>query len=144
MTDTSSEDLLKLVLDMGPKMDFASVIVLASRIERTLEFVIEGHMPLMSNKSKRTLFEGYGPLSSFSAKIDVAKASGYITMSQAKVLDTIRAIRNKFAHAEEDLHLDHPVIAPLAAKLPDAAKTNNQCRFLRSIRGVECRIGDQA
>lgn len=47
------------------------------------------------------LFDGYGPLGSFSAKIDIAYALGIITEQIFNDLKTIKDIRNEFAHPKE-------------------------------------------
>jgi len=46
-----------------------------------------------------TMFSGYGPLASFSSKIDMAYSFGLITKSEAEDLHIIRKIRNECAHS---------------------------------------------
>lgn len=93
--------------------------MLAARLERPLEWIIQANMPNLSNRMRAKLFEGYGPFGSFSAKIDVALAFGFITAEDARVLAAIKDIRNEFAHAEDELHFHHPTIVKLIDKLPN-------------------------
>lgn len=62
----------------------------------------------LKNDVRDKLFTGYGPLASFSAKIDMAFALGLIDAEQRKTLNHVRHIRNVFAHADELLHFNHP------------------------------------
>jgi len=74
-------------------------------------------MPNLSNKLRKELFEGFGPFSSFSAKIKVAYCMKLISVSIWRDLNAVREIRNKFAHTKETLSFDHPEITKLIDKL---------------------------
>jgi hypothetical protein len=56
-------------------------------------------------------FDGQGPLSTFSAKIDVAHAFEIIGDDEVSDFHAIRNIRNAFAHTTVPLHFDSPEIA---------------------------------
>lgn len=55
-------------------------------------------MRALSNNMAERIFDGYGPLSTFSAKIDVAFALDLIDADVHRDLRTIKDIRNCFAH----------------------------------------------
>jgi len=65
----------------------------------------------MKDKSvEGKVFSSNGPLSTFSQRIDIAQAFGYIDEKSAKRLDLIRKIRNHFAHHPFDASFeDSPV-----------------------------------
>ena len=85
-------------------------IVAATLVEDRLGFAIKAHfveLPTRGDVAKilteTALFDGYGPLASFVAKIDVASALGILTPERRRDFHVIRSIRNDFAHALEPL-----------------------------------------
>lgn len=102
--------------------DRSLAIVQTSYVERTLEDVILLHMVRLNKDEFNGLFDGAGPLSSFSAKTKVAYALGYIGKNTRAELDRIRAIRNVFAHSRLNLRFDTPEIRSECEKLKTAAR----------------------
>jgi DNA-binding MltR family transcriptional regulator len=49
---------------------------------------------------------GYGPLSSFRAKIDIAYALGAISQKTRTELSHIKGVRNKFAHSYRPINFE--------------------------------------
>lgn len=85
--------------------DRAAVILGASKLDFLLSQLLN-HF-LVPNYSKNDdLFDGDGPLSTFSAKINLAFRLGLIDAQFAKALHSIRKIRNNFAHEVYDAQLD--------------------------------------
>src|SRR5690242_15442703 len=78
----------------------ATAIVGAAQLDYLLEQVLRHHMIA---KPEESLFGAYGPLSSFSAKIDLAKSLGILTKGEASDLHRVRKIRNTFAHSLQDV-----------------------------------------
>ncbi len=70
-----------------------------STIDQALKLALQGKMVKLSKTRSITLFEGYGPLASFSARIDIAAAFGLISETERHDLLVIKRIRNAFAHA---------------------------------------------
>lgn len=89
----------------------------AASIENILEGVLESRMPEASKSVLDTLYENNGPLSTFSGKIKIARAFGFIPASLAAELHKIREIRNRFAHANDFLTFDDPAIVDRISKL---------------------------
>lgn len=85
----------------------AKAIVGAAILDHLLEQVLRHHMIA---KPEESLFSAYGPLSSFAAKIDIAKSLGILTIGEAADLHRVRKIRNAFAHSLDDLSFRHPTI----------------------------------
>ena len=78
------------------------VLLSASIVENGLQSAILAKMRPLSNNFKNRLFDGYGPLSSFSSKIDVAFALCVIDEQLFSNLKIIKEIRNEFAHPKKD------------------------------------------
>jgi hypothetical protein len=76
-------------------------------------------MRSLTKKEQARLFRGYGPLSSFAAKTDLAYALKMIPKSMFDALNIIRRLRNEIAHSAEMVDLSHPKIRPLFEQLSD-------------------------
>lgn len=63
------------------------------------------------------LFQAVGPLSSFSQRIAVARAFGFISKDDYDNLNLIRKIRNHFAHHPLEASFSHSPVAQLATQL---------------------------
>ena len=81
------------LLELGRAGHAAHALYVASNLERSLEELIALRMPNLSNTLNKQLFTGYGPLSSFSAKIDIAFALDLIPANLRRDLHAIRYIR---------------------------------------------------
>lgn len=89
--------------------DRASVIVSGSLIDKILEDILNSFL-IDDAKSDKEIFEGFGPLSSFSAKIKICYRLGLISQYEYKKLETFRSIRNYFAHEIQNCSLDSVVM----------------------------------
>jgi hypothetical protein len=88
---------------------FSRVIVRATELERLLEFMLQAAMRFgISKDFQGKLFSGHGPLSTFSAKIDMAYALSLIEQDTWSKLHKVRDVRNTFAHADAHIDFDHP------------------------------------
>jgi hypothetical protein len=100
------------------KQGHAAIVVrLTSILEYDLERSIKRKFRSLSREKRNRLFEGYGPLSTFAAKIDLAYALDITTDAIDTELNTMRRIRNKFAHSKERLSLDEEPIKTLFLEL---------------------------
>jgi DNA-binding MltR family transcriptional regulator len=97
--------------------DTAYVIVSATAIEDLLEKALLGKMRTLTRTAYADLFRGYGPLSTFSAKIDLAFALKIIDQESKTDFHIIREIRNKFAHAPRMAHFEKEDLQPVFQKL---------------------------
>ncbi|NPU93980.1 MAG: hypothetical protein HPY82_18880 [Gammaproteobacteria bacterium] len=90
------------------------------------------------------IFDGYGPLATFSAKTDMALLLGLITERVHKDINLIRKIRNIFAHEAEKVGFEIDQVKGLCAKLwpaegiPRSDGTKNRiegakAQFLHSV-----------
>lgn len=87
---------LKMNIVAEEESDRSAAILTASFIDDLLSEMLQAF--LIEDKEVKNLFKGYSPLSSFSARIDVAYALGLITAEMKADLNVIRKIRNHFAH----------------------------------------------
>jgi DNA-binding MltR family transcriptional regulator len=83
----------------GDRIISGGVLSLGGRLDTALKkALLEKMRPTISNRLKASLFEGYGPLSTFGAKIDMAFALSILDEDLYSNLKVIKEIRNKFAH----------------------------------------------
>ncbi|MBB5213307.1 hypothetical protein [Microbulbifer hydrolyticus] len=78
--------------------DRAAAIVGASYLDELLKELLIQFMVDDSSQNNKALFSGTGPISSFSARINLAYRFGAISKFEKKTLHGIRGIRNEFAH----------------------------------------------
>ena len=97
-------DFLKELLR---ESDRAAVILSASKIDLLLSQILQKHL-LPCAVSHDDLFEGEGPLSTFSSRIHLAFRLGFYDNVFAHSLHMIRRIRNDFAHEAAGSSLNTP------------------------------------
>jgi hypothetical protein len=122
--------------------DRSAVIILASLLESDLERAI---IVRFQNADKATiglLTERDGALSSFYSKINLGYAMGLFGSAEQQEFDTIRRIRNAFAHSSYPLTLKSAEVSTELKKLgkislrnpPDFGKMSKErSRFARQI-----------
>lgn len=86
--------------EINLKYDRALVITSASILETQLEKILKCFM-LSDNKIDERLFTNNAPLATFSSKNSMCYYIGIISEYEYKTIETIRKIRNKFAHEIE-------------------------------------------
>lgn len=85
-------------------------------LERLLNWRFRGAIEQKPNWVS-PLFEVFGPLSTFSAKINICFATELITLWMAEDLHLLRKIRNQFAHSLEAKTFSDPGISALVGQL---------------------------
>ena len=93
------------VEEFEEETDRAAVILGAAKLD-TLLYQLIGKYFLAPTTGKDELLDGDSPLSTFSAKINIAYRLGLIDGPFAKALHLIRRIRNAFAHELSGSTLD--------------------------------------
>jgi hypothetical protein len=83
----------------GQRNDRAAAILASALVEDALKDAILARLSPLSNDDHTRLFEGEGPLSTFSAAIRVGFALSIFGVSTKADLNCMRDIRNAFAHA---------------------------------------------
>jgi DNA-binding MltR family transcriptional regulator len=105
----------ELVKQYHGHTDREAAILASSFVEAFTEKFLRAFMK--EHADVDALFKGYGPLSSFAARIASAWALGYISDSIKNDLTCIRNIRNHFAHHPADTSLAHSEARKWLAKL---------------------------
>jgi hypothetical protein len=118
------------------RMSHTSVVVTAAAIlDQALERAIKTKMPTLSGNLAKKIFEDFGALSSFSAKIDVAHALDITSELIHVELGKIRRMRNMFSHSEKMLSLDVEPVRTLFYQLtrPPGASGSYAEQFVTCI-----------
>lgn len=95
--------------------DRAAAILSASYLETLLEQFLRVH--LIQSRVVDEMFQGNGPLASFSARIALCYALGLISEEIYRDLTLIRRIRNHFAHNIEKASFQDPVVQSRCSEL---------------------------
>lgn len=96
----------ELKRELANQSDRAVAIVCASILDTQLSDMLKNFM-IDDKNIKKDLLEGNSPLSTFSAKIKTAYYLGLISEDEYKNLDTLRKIRNDFAHQLINISFDN-------------------------------------
>lgn len=83
-----------------------AIIIATSHVEDHLTKYIESVLPEHTAKYKKRLFQYPGPLSSFSAKIELSYAFGLINSNIFNRLNNLRKIRNEASHSSSGFSLN--------------------------------------
>jgi hypothetical protein len=119
-TSVSRDDLRALVqgaLGLLLDSEASSAIRYTSLMEDHLRIALCLKMPNMDRSMEGILFEGYGPLSTLRSKIDIALALDVLSDALHQDAQTIRKIRNKFAHSPKNLGLGSDTVIQLCRNL---------------------------
>ncbi len=112
----SCEDEHKASAELLGGSDRAGAIVGSTMIETRLEAAIKARVKLTS-KIEKEMFGPMGPLGSFSAKIYLGFMLGLYGETACRELNTIRKIRNWFAHHLDDATFASDKISQLCMNL---------------------------
>jgi Mannitol repressor len=139
MLFTVMEKQLKTIgTELKTQSDRGAAIIATAIIDNLLEDALRQRLILTLELGDR-LFS-YGPLANFSAKISLAYAVGILTSEMSSDLDTIRRIRNRFAHTAEPLKFRDTKIRQWTAGLKtgrhQGGKESPRRRFLRVFSGM--------
>ena len=112
-------ELSSLLRDESPR---GQVLISGAYLDNLLTVLLKSWL-FSSDKDPDNLFDSDGaPCSSFSAKITLAYRTGLISQEIRDILDTIRHIRNHFAHQLETAHWQDSWILTLIAKIERVKK----------------------
>lgn len=103
--------------ELSKESERASVILAAAMLEQALEVLLRARLVPVAVRDD-PLFDGaYAPISTLSAKIDIAHRIGLISTSWARDLHLIRKIRNEFAHNVTGCSFDNATIRSRVVEL---------------------------
>jgi DNA-binding MltR family transcriptional regulator len=108
LEDRGNEVLSKVAASLGHESDRGCVIFGAALLNESLEQLLRASFRRAPEDVKLidSLFEGYAPLSTFSAKLQLAYALGILPRHLREKIELVRRIRNEFAHESGPLSFD--------------------------------------
>ncbi len=118
------------------------VLTVASILDYDLERCLMAEMRALNKDFKKRLFEGYGPISSFSSKFDLSYAFKIIEKETFVELNKIRVIRNAIAHSKNPHSLDQEPLLSLFNQLlrPEGAKGTYLQVFLACAVAIDDKL----
>jgi DNA-binding MltR family transcriptional regulator len=108
---------------LSRESDRGLILVSASHLDEALERLLRARFSIEHKKSKSMidpLFNTFGPLSTFSAKIKMSYAIDLIEKWVYRDLEILRKLRNEFAHSIKPAVFDSVEVAKLTEKLVGA------------------------
>ena len=99
------------LVELERESDRGAAILAAANFDNWLGGIVTGYFVKLNSELRERLFEN-GPLSTFSAKLDIGFAFGLYDKKTLNSLRKIKKIRNEFAHSTELLKFeDEPISA---------------------------------
>jgi len=129
---------------LGKESDRGCVLSAAAFLENELGRLLKKVL-VQDEKLFKVLFEGYGPLATFSARIDLAYGLGYLAPLQRRDLHLIRKIRNIFAHRAGEVTFEDSEISSRCLELYHDIYNENlppRKKFIRVVVGIAAPIHD--
>lgn len=108
------EEIMKTALAVMDEHT-ALVITLTTYLDRSLERIFEENF--VEGADSRTILLNDGPLATLSAKIKLGFALGFFNEAISARLDTLRELRNCFAHSSTRLHFSLPEVQAVCERL---------------------------
>lgn len=109
--DFPPPDDVKLILEeMASESDRSAALIGAALLDTALGTLLKQAMKVKQTQLTSRLFENRGALSDFGSRVAVGVAFGIITETMAEELDTVRSIRNVFAHSVRKLTFETAAI----------------------------------
>jgi hypothetical protein len=115
------KDFVSVIQSLDDESPRGMVLTLSGSIEEVLKRLLTIFLRHGTNVDE--LFEGTGPLSSFSSRIKMAQALSLVSDAEASKLNIIRGLRNDFAH-QPGASFDVPSMMDRAKSLSDKGETS--------------------
>lgn len=143
MTGESVEETIRRAMDYFTELyeesDRGAAILAAATFEHWLESNIIENFVELDQDMRNNLFDN-GPLSTFSAKINLGFALGLYNKTVLNDLHTVRRIRNKFAHSTGPMNFKDQPISDLCRNLDKGNTSDSEdprTKYLNHIRWVQ-------
>ena len=89
---------MNFIKEINDQTDRGAALIVATWLDEELRAAIKTRF-VNSDFNETRVFEGNGPLSTFSSKIDIGYSLGLLSKQNYSDLTIIRKIRNDFAHS---------------------------------------------
>jgi hypothetical protein len=139
MKGHTSEELGSAMAELEEQTDRGAAIIAAALLEHHLGEAIRTRLTPLNSAMRDNLFGSRGSLGGFQAKIDMGFALGLYTKDAHHDLDSIRKIRNRFAHTPVALDFHDREIEKLALSLMQHGMADRQDprdRFMVTYLGL--------
>jgi len=103
--------------ELASQSDRGLAVLGSAGLEFILEQLLSGH--LRDDKAKAQVFQGNGPLSTFSSRVTLAFLLGLISEDEHAELQIVRRVRNLLTHEIGSASLSSQRISDLCANLRD-------------------------
>jgi hypothetical protein len=136
----AGEDLTALANELEGTSDRSAAIIAAAAVDRFLEEAILGRLVRNDEDTKANLIATGGALDGFFAKIHLGFALGLYSDKYVRELETIRKIRNCFAHSAKSITFDTSPIAAecntLSARKYMGGNASNRKRYVAACQAA--------
>ena len=139
---TAVDGARTIALQMLEERGRGAVLVGVARVDAALERLLQAAL-LPPNGSTDSFFQPDRPLGSFGARITLAARLGLIEPAVAEALQTLRRVRNAFAHSTESASLADPAHASALAEAYREAQVNPLWVPLQQVLQNARDAGDQ-
>jgi hypothetical protein len=134
----SREEALAVLRAFASGPPIVTAILGQSLIEHELEQLLRGRFKRGDDDTWQRLTGNDGPLGTFSAKITAGYAFKLYDESMRKNLDTVRLIRNAFAHSKRLIDFDDKLILnELKVTALPSAKTSRRAKDIKLVRSLK-------
>ena len=111
-------DFTEMVASFTTESDRGCALIAGSFLENTLKMALEGYVVDYDETFLDKLFVGSdAPMGTFSAMIKMGRALGFYDKGIQAQLETLKAIRNAFAHAQKPINFSQPTVVSHCEKL---------------------------
>lgn len=111
------EHVSDIMHDLDHQSDRGSALIAVALVDTALIQVMSTRFVGFDNFQEIMIEREGAPLSSFFARIKIARALGVIGPVTESYLDSLRKIRNQFAHSAFKIDFENPLIAEEISKL---------------------------
>ena len=140
--EPSNNDLPTMEQEFYGESDRAVALLQGAALGISLQAAILKKMRTnLTTEDEKKLFEGNGPISTFSARILIGFALNAFGKKTRHDLDLIRELRNAFAHVRKPMKFDTPQVSDMCSGLfiPDM---NGLAMHPKSFAGGEPNLSD--
>jgi DNA-binding MltR family transcriptional regulator len=139
----SARELLDLRVALTSETDRGCALMAVAYLDQELRRLLTSFL-VKDDETVKRLFEGYGPLSSLSSRIDLAYCLGLLSKPATRDLNLVRKIRNSYAHLSKKIDFDTIQIKnqcnELAYAGPILNEDDNRAKFISAVLGLAAHI----
>lgn len=101
---------------LTPETDRGAALTVRAYLEHRLGELLRAYL-VQNKKLQKEMYEGNGPLATFSSRINMSYSIGLLSADEMKDFHAIRSIANEFAHSPGDISFADPHVISRVANL---------------------------